>query len=145
MRQAAGGRGRGSAPVVLVIDTSPDTVDMLRTVLEHAGFTVLSGYTFDLRDGRVDLVAMIRQHAPRAIVYDIAPPYDENFRLMQHLRSLPGISECPFVVTSTNAPYVQKLVGADEPVYEVIGKPYDLKAIVGAVKRVVKQRRSSRS
>ena len=84
---------------------------------------------------------MVREHRPRAILYDIAPPYDENFRLMQHLRSLSGLVGCEFVLTSTNAPYVQKLIGKGERIYEVIGKPYDLKQIVSAVKRVLKRTR----
>jgi CheY-like chemotaxis protein len=141
MTKAKGPQRRKRPPVVVVIDTSPDTVNMLRLVLEHAGFTVLTGYTFDIRDGRFDLVAMMRKHHPQAIVYDIAPPYADNFRLMEHLRTLPDIGDCPFVITSTNAPYVRSLTRVDEPVYEVIGKPYDLKEIVRAVKRSVRVRR----
>ena len=39
---------------VAIINTSPDTVDLLRQVLQRAGFLVVSCYTFDIRDGRLD-------------------------------------------------------------------------------------------
>ena len=74
--------------VVAVINTSPDTVEMLRTTLEHAGFLVITGYTFDIRDGRLDIDAFVSKHQPRVVVYDVAPPYDQNWRLFQHVRGL---------------------------------------------------------
>jgi len=46
--------------VAAVFNTSPDTVEMLRVVLTQAGFVVVSGYTFELRDLRVDLDAFMR-------------------------------------------------------------------------------------
>jgi CheY-like chemotaxis protein len=37
-------------------------------------------------DGSVDLEALLRQHKPTVIVYDIAPPYVRNWRFFEHLR-----------------------------------------------------------
>ena len=34
-------------PVVAIFNTSPDTVEMLRIVLEQAGFVVMGLYTYD--------------------------------------------------------------------------------------------------
>jgi DNA-binding response OmpR family regulator len=119
--------------VVAVFNTSPDTVDMLRLVLEHAGFVVVSAYTYELRDAKVDLEAFMRQHQPGVVVYDIAPPYEENWRLFVHFRSLDVLKDAHFVVTTTNCVQVRKLAGPEQPLHEIVGKPYDLDEIVRAV------------
>jgi CheY-like chemotaxis protein len=122
-----------AAPVAAVFNTSPDTVEMLRVALSMAGVESVSAYTFELRDGTVDISAFMDQHHPDVVVYDIAPPYDVNYQLFLRLRSTPGLRACPVVMTTTNARYVQQLVGPEHRVYEVIGKPFDLDAIVQAV------------
>ena len=124
-----------SAHVVAIFNTSEDTTDLLRIVFENAGFVVVTAFTNHLRDGKVDLEAFMRQHQPRVIVWDIAVPYEQNWRLYEHMRSAPACRGVSFVVTTTNVRYVQKLAG-DEVVHEIIGKPYDLNQIVEAVKRV---------
>jgi DNA-binding NtrC family response regulator len=126
--------------VVAVINTSPDTVDLLRTTLQRAGLVVVSGYTFDIREGRLDIEAFIRQHQPEVIVYDVAPPYDENWRLFEHVRGLAAVQRCRFVITSTNPAHLERLAGRDERIYEVVGRPLDLDAIVTAVKEAVRAR-----
>jgi len=130
-----------SLNVVAVINTSPDVVDMLRLTLEHAGIVVVSGLTWEIREGEVDLERFIAQHQPRVIVYDIAPPYENNWKLFQHVRSMPVMRGLQFVLTSTNARQVERLVQGDEQhVYEIVGKPYDLDQIVKAVKEAMRAR-----
>jgi CheY-like chemotaxis protein len=123
-----------SAHVVAIFNTSEDTTDLLRIVFENAGFVVVTAFTNRLRDGKVDLEAFMRQHQPRVIVYDIAVPYEQNWRLYEHVRSAPACRGVSFVLTTTNVRYVQKLAG-DEELYEIIGKPYDLDQILGAVRQ----------
>lgn len=121
--------------VVAVFNTSPDTVDLLRLVLEQAGFTVVSAFTFDLRDGEIDLEAFCRQHQPRVVVYDIALPYEPNWRLFLHIRQLDALQNAQFVVTTTHEAHVRKIAGPDEELFEIVGKPYDLGRVVEAVRR----------
>ena len=131
-----------AAPVAAIFNTSPDTVEMLRIALSMAGVVSVSAYTFQLRDGTVDISAFMEQLHPDVVVYDIAPPYDLNYQLFVHLRSTPGLRACPVLMTTTNARYVQQLVGPDHHVYEVIGKPFDLDAIVQAVLEAAGNRQS---
>jgi CheY-like chemotaxis protein len=124
--------------VVAVLNTSPDTVELLRIAFQHAGFTVVSGYIHDVRDGRLDLENFVRQHEPVAIVWDIAPPYDVQWQFLEHIRQRPACSRCHFVVTTTNVHQLRKVAGPDQELHEIIGKPYDLEDIVSAVRKSIR-------
>lgn len=119
--------------VVAVFNSSEDTTDMLRQVLEHAGFVVVTAFTNEVRDGAVDLENLMRQHQPSVIVYDVALPYDANWRLFQHIKSSPACRDVQFIITSTNAAHVRNVAGQDQQVLEIVGKPYDLGQLVRAV------------
>lgn len=128
------------ATVAAVLNTSPDTVDLLRRALEQAGIVTVTAFTYEIRDGEVDFDSFIRQHNPDVIVYDIAPPYDANWKLFQHISGMASVVGRRFVVTTTNKVQVETLVGRDQRVYEVIGKPADLGLIVRAVKEAGRAR-----
>jgi CheY-like chemotaxis protein len=131
-----------SSPTVAVINSTPDIVDMLRLVVEQAGFVVVTALTFEIRDGHVDIDQLIRQHQPLVIVYDIAPPYDANWKLFQHIAAMPVMEGRQFVLTSTNAQQVERIAGNHQRVYEILGKPYDLDLVAQAVKEASRARPS---
>lgn len=121
-------------PVVAVINTSPDTVELLRMLFEQSGFLVVTGLTYDIRDGRMNLEAFVRQHKPDVIVYDIAPPYDRNWAFFQHLRAADIFRSIPVVLTTTNKRSVRAFVSDAPEIHELVGKPYDLDDILQAVR-----------
>jgi CheY-like chemotaxis protein len=125
---------------VAIVNTTPDAVEMLRNALNAAGFVVVSCYTHDVRDGKVNLESFIRQHRPRVIAYDLAPPYETNFQMFKHVRTMPAVQDCQFVVTSVNPANVSHLVGRDERVYEVVDRQEDLMKLVQAVKEASRAR-----
>jgi hypothetical protein len=127
-------------PVVAVLNTSPDTVDLLRDLFERAGFVVVSGFTFDIATGKLDLDHFLRVHRPSVILYDIAPPYERNWRFLEHLRAT-VLHGYRFVLTTTNIAHVQTLVQpTDEKVYEVVGRAEDLDAILRATREALRAR-----
>ena len=87
--------------VVAIFNTSPDAINLLQDVLEHAGMSVVCAYTFDTREGNVDLHAFLRIHRPNVILYDIAPPCKRNWQLLEQLRQT-VLTDYRFVITSTN-------------------------------------------
>ena len=126
--------------VVAVMNTSKDTTDLLRVVLEQAGFVVVTAFTHAVRDGDVDLESFMRQHRPKVVVYDIAIPYEQNWRLFQHIRSRPACEGVFFVLTTTNAAQVATIAGPEQDLYEILGKPYDLNLVVEAVRGAARHR-----
>jgi DNA-binding response OmpR family regulator len=119
--------------VVAIINSSEDTTDLLRLAFEQAGFVVVTAFTHAIRDSQVDFEGFVRQHRPDVIVYDVALPYDANWRLFEHLRNTPVCQGVAFVVTTTNVAQVQKVAGPAEVMHEIVGKPYDLGRLTAAV------------
>jgi DNA-binding response OmpR family regulator len=132
----------GSGPVVAVINSTPDIVDLLRLAIEREGFVVVTGLTFEIREGKMDLERFITQHQPTVIVYDIAPPYDANWKLFEHVAAMPCMQGRQFVLTSTNRAHVERIAGPQQHIHEVVGKPFDLGEIVTAVKQATRVRPS---
>jgi DNA-binding NtrC family response regulator len=128
-------------PVVAAIfNTSPDIVDVMRRAFEPAGVVTVTAFTHQIRDGIIDADAFLKQHDPKVVVYDIAPPYEENWRLFKHISSMPAMEGRQVVLTSVNAKHVEELAGNHEKVYEVVGKPLDIDRIVRAVKEAARAR-----
>ena len=128
-----GATGEGRKPTIAVFNSSEDTVDLLRTALESEGFQTVVGHIPDVKKGEIDLIDFINHHAPAVIVYDISPPYDANWRFLRLVRSSEPLKGRQFVITTTNKPALERLVGDNEAL-EIIGKPYDLGRVIEAVR-----------
>ena len=126
--------------VAAIFNTSPDIIDLLRRALEPAGIVSVSVMTHQIREGAVDLDAFLQQHNPQVVIYDLAPPYDANWQLFQHISEMQVMRDRQIVLTSSNAHQVERLAGRHEKVYEIVGKPLDLDQIVTAVKEAAHAR-----
>jgi CheY-like chemotaxis protein len=128
-------------PVVAVINTNPDLVELLKARLESAGFVVLILHIADIRQG-MDLAGVTQTHRPEVIVFDVVMPYDRNYRFLQHLRET-SLKDYRFVLTTPNAAALSRLVGRDEKVYEVLDDRGDIDTIVQAVREAARARPTS--
>jgi response regulator RpfG family c-di-GMP phosphodiesterase len=125
---------------VAVFNSSDDVIELLRMVIEQAGFAVVTGHIDDIKRGKLDLQTFVSQHDPKVIVYDVAPPYDRTWLFLEHLRSQQPLQGRQFVLTTTNLARVREAVGPAENIYEIVGKPFDLDVIVRAVKEASRAR-----
>jgi CheY-like chemotaxis protein len=124
-------------PVVAVLNSNDDVVEMLRILLEQAGYVVVSAHIDAIRRGEQSLLDFVEEHDPALFIYDLVPPYDRSWRFLEHLRESPRLRHRRFVVTSTNAARTREIVGEAEHVYEIVGKPYDIDQIIDAVRRAL--------
>jgi DNA-binding NarL/FixJ family response regulator len=125
-------------PVVAVVNTNPDVVELLKARIEAAGFVVLVMHVADIRAG-LDLGSVLAQHDPKVIVYDVVAPFERNWRFLQHLRET-LFKDRQFVLTTPNEAALRRLVGRDEKVYEILDGGGDIDAIVQAVREAARAR-----
>ena len=120
---------------ILVIEDNALNLKLVRDVLEHAGYVVMGLYTYDARDGKIDIETLFRQHDPDVVIYDIAPPYDRSWLFVRHLVNSSPLAGVPAVFTTTNEKQVRAAAGPSD-VIELVGKPYDLEILLNRVKAV---------
>ena len=121
-----------SGAKVAILNSSEDTVEMLRIQLENAGMATVGGHVPDIKRGKLDFQDFVGRHRPDVIVWDIGPPYEENWAFFNLVRTTDAAREVRFVLTTTNRDRLLKVCGDCDPV-EIVGKPYDLDQVTKAV------------
>ena len=101
----------GRMPMVAVINSSEDTIEMLRVLLQQEGWETVSAHVDDIKRGRTDLVEFLETHDPRVVIYDVPPPYDHNWAVLRLIRSSRAMEGRVVVVTTTNEAALERSVG----------------------------------
>ena len=123
-----------SKPLLAIVNTSVDLAQMLAEAAQEEGYRTVTAWVSEFRAGRQDLAAFLREQEPDAVIWDIAIPYEENWRYVQRVRAGNVMRDCPLVLTTTNKRALEALVGPTNTI-ELVGKPYDLAEIFAAVER----------
>jgi DNA-binding response OmpR family regulator len=119
---------------VALFNASDDTVEMVLRMLAASGISGLAGCHFaDLKKGNVDFVQFLAKHDPRVVIFDISPPYAENWHFFNTLRHVKAMDGRGLVLTTTNKDRLDEAVGADSTAIEIVGKPYDLQQITASI------------
>ena len=125
----------GTRPVVAVLNSADDVIEMLRVALEGSGFAVVSAKLSEIQSGVMDLVAFVREHRPAAIVYDLPRPYEANWNFLRLLREVQFLNKLGWVLTTLDKAALEAAVGPAPVVQIVLGKPYGLDDVVAAVRQ----------
>jgi DNA-binding response OmpR family regulator len=131
--------------VVALFNASDDTVEMVQRMLGASGFDWLVGCHFaDLKNGVIDFGRYLGRYEPEVVVFDISPPYKENWDFFKTLRDGKAMEGRGLVLTTTNKKRLDETVGRDSEAFEIVGKPYDLDEIKGAIHAALKRARGVR-
>jgi hypothetical protein len=79
-------RADEAPPVVAVVNTNDDLVQLLREELLKAGFNVVTGHIRDIKAGLLDFSAFLSSHDPQVVVYDMAIPYEDKLGRLEPSR-----------------------------------------------------------
>jgi DNA-binding response OmpR family regulator len=121
--------------IVALFNASDDTIDMIQTLLTEAGGaqTLVWCHFADLKKGVVDFKKYLGKHNPEVVIFDISPPYDENWQFFKTMRDADVMRGRGSVLTTTNKNRLDEVLGTDSRALEVVGKPKDLEQIQTAI------------
>jgi len=123
--------------VVAVINSNDDLVALLRETLEDEGLNVTTAHIREIKSGREDLPKFLKRHRPDVIIYDLAPPYSDNWRFLHLVRE--SFGDRGLVLTTVNKKALEKTVGRTGT-FEIEGRRSDLSRVVRTVLDEVKKR-----
>jgi DNA-binding response OmpR family regulator len=98
----------------------------------------------DLRKGVTDFGKYMDKHNPEVVIFDLSPPYDENWRFFKTMRDASVMKGRGIVLTTTNKARLDEIVGEDSHALEVVGKPKDLQQINVSIMAETRKANASR-
>lgn len=131
------GSAKTAPGVVALFNASDDTIDMVQKLLIQSGDgqSLIWCHFADLKKGVVNFQKYIEKHNPEVVIFDISPPYDENWNFFKTMRDAPTMQGRGLVLTTTNKLRLDEVLKEDSHALEVVGKPVDLAGIQTAIKR----------
>ena len=122
--------------IVALFNASDDTIDMVQNLLTASGGdqTLIWCHFADLKKGIVNFDKYLDKHNPEVVIFDLSPPYDENWRFFRTMRDAKTMQGRGMVLTTTNKARLDEVLGEDSHALEVVGRPKDLQQIDAAIK-----------
>jgi hypothetical protein len=132
--------------VVALFNASDDTIDMVQGLLTASGGgqTLIWCHFADLKKGIVDFAKYMERHNPEVVIFDLSPPYDENWVFFKTMRDAETMKGRGVVLTTTNKNRLDEALGEDSHALEVVGRPKDLQQIDAAIKSETRKAESVR-
>jgi DNA-binding response OmpR family regulator len=135
-----------SEGVVALFNASDDTIDMVQKLLTDSGSgqALIWCHFADLKKGIVNFGRYMDKHNPEVVIFDLSPPYDENWRFFKTMRDAKTMTGRGIVLTTTNKARLDEVLGEDSHALEVVGKPRDLQQIDAAIKAETRRAETAR-
>lgn len=132
-----------SGPVVAILNNIEDLVRMFSEILRGAGYRVVTAMLADARREKQDLVAFLKEHDPRVVIYDVSFPYAVNWTMLEGLRDRGALVGRGVLVTTPNRQAMQDLLRVSD-VLEITGRPEEYSKLVEEVGNLIKEPRFPR-
>jgi two-component system response regulator MprA len=118
---------------ILVVEDSPDVVDLLRRVLSEQGYNVRTA-----PDGEEGLARAL-ENEPDLLILDVGLPHRNGFEVVQELREK-GVN-APTLMLTARAEISDRIAGLEYGADDYLTKPFDTDELVARVRALL--RRSS--
>ena len=120
---------------ILCIENDPETVELIRLILERRSFRVVEAST-----GEAGLQS-IRESRPDLVLLDLMTPDMDGWDVYQRIKSDSDTSGIPVIVVSARAQNIDRVIGDQiAKVDDYIVKPFSPKRLLDGVERVLQER-----
>ena len=115
---------------VLVVDDSPETLELLETFFGRKGLQVMTA------DSAGRALELARAHTPGIVISDISMPDVDGYELISLLRDLPGLKEVPAIALSGYAMKEDRQRALDAGYAVHLAKPIDPDELLATIQRL---------
>jgi hypothetical protein len=121
---------------VAMFGASEDTLAVMHALLTESGASQSLTYCplSDIKRGITDFRKYLDQHNPEVVIFDISPPYHENWAFFTTVRDAAAMQGRGVVLTTTNKAQLDELAGEDSHAVEVVGAELDRALILVQIK-----------
>ncbi|RMG98598.1 MAG: response regulator [Chloroflexi bacterium] len=119
---------------LLLVDDHPETLNIIRRVLEQQGFQVIA-----TQSGREALTLAETQH-PDLILLDVMMPEMDGREVCQRIRANPELADTPVIMFTALDEADQKLAGFDAGADDYLTKPTEPVELIERVKSLLESR-----
>lgn len=117
---------------IMVVDDEPDTVDLVKLVLETEGYEILVAYSGQ------EALDKIKVNRPDLVLLDIMMPQMDGWTVRKKIVGNEETKDIPVVMLTAKAQPIDKMIGLHVVgVTDYITKPFGRKELIDSVKRIV--------
>ena len=116
----------------MIIDDEPDTVDLVKLVLETEGYETSVAYSGQ------QALEMIEADRPDFIFLDIMMPHMDGWAVQKKIVENENTKDIPVVMLTAKAQSIDKMIGLHVVgVTDYIAKPFGRKELINSVKKIL--------
>ena len=120
-------------PKILIIDDEPDFQDILRQVLEPAGYALLSAL-----DGPSGL-ALMRRERPDLIVLDVNLPLQDGYAVCREIRGDDEFADIPIVMITIRGRDAEIISGLECGADDYLAKPFKPRELTTRIRNLLRR------
>jgi DNA-binding response OmpR family regulator len=117
---------------VLIVDDEPDVRELVRVLLERAGYTVIEAV-----DGRACLRALFADR-PDAVILDVAMPGLDGWQTLERIRD---VSDVPVLMLTARTNELDRVRGLRGGADDYVLKPFGRQELVARVEALLRRSR----
>jgi signal transduction histidine kinase len=112
---------------VLIVEDSPDTMTLLRTIFVHEGANVTTAQSAG------EALRQVVAKRPGIIISDIGMPDTDGYQFLEQVKVLPGLNDVPAIAISGYASEEDRKRALEVGYLALIAKPIDVEALFSLI------------